>query len=83
MILQCYSVHDKAVGAFLQPFYMRSRGEAIRSFMDAVNAENSQFARNAGDYELYQCGEWEDGTGIFSSHPPERVISALECIKRE
>lgn len=82
-VLQCYSVHDKAVGSFMRPFYCLSRGEALRLFMDACQDEKQPFFRHAGDYVLYQCGEFEDGTGIFSSREPERVISALECVNKE
>lgn len=83
MVFQCYAILDKAVGSFLLPFYCKSRGEALRMFMDAVYDEKSQFARHAGDYTLYQCGEFEDGSGIFSSREPERVISALEVVSTE
>lgn len=82
MILQVYSVYDKAVAAYLNPFYARSRGEAIRSFMEACSDEKHQFARNAADYTLMYLGIWDDGSGMFtldSVGGPETVISALEA----
>jgi len=82
MILQIYSVYDKAVGAYLQPFYARSRGEAIRSFMDACNNEKHQFATSPADYQLMYLGLWDDDSGLFSlgnNTGPESVISALEA----
>lgn len=80
MVLQCYSVHDKAVGAFMPPFYAKSRGEAMRMFIDACSDANSNLSKHPADYVLFQCGEFEDGTGIFSSREPERVISSLEVV---
>lgn len=82
-ILKCFSVFDKAVGAFGRPFYTASRGEAMRVFMDAVNEDKSPFNKHPEDFLLFDVGEFEEGTGIFSSREPEKVISALECIRKE
>lgn len=80
MKLLVFSVLDKAVGAYLQPFYSRSAGEALRSFTDAANDEKSQFARHAEDYVLYKLGEFDDNTGFFHTGEPERIRSAFECM---
>lgn len=80
-ILQAYSVFDKAIGAFARPWYAAARGEAMRLFMDAVNDPASPFHKHPEDFILFQCGEFEDGTGIFSSHDPERVCSALDMLR--
>jgi hypothetical protein len=80
MRLKVYTVHDKAVGAFLQPFFSRSKGEAIRSFTEACNDANSQFNKHAGDYVLFELGEYDDGSSLFACSEPVRVISALECM---
>lgn len=76
MILQIYSVRDDAIGAFMNPFYTRSRGEALRSFQDAVNDPKSTFNSHVTDYNLYYLGEYDDNTGIFTPVPPDHVISA-------
>lgn len=78
MITPYFAVLDKAVGAFLPPFAQRSKGEAIRSFTDAVNDEKHQFSRHQGDYVLYSIGQFDDATGMFVAVEPERVIGALE-----
>src|SRR3954469_11190226 len=80
MRLQIFSVYDKAVQAFLQPFYSRSKGEAIRSFGEAVNDKEHPFAKHAADYSLMQLGEFDDQSGIFHTADPVRVISALESL---
>lgn len=74
-----FTVFDKAVGAYLQPFFSRSRGEALRSFSDAVNDSKSQFFVHPADFYLVFCGVFDDNSGIFSCADPERVISAVEC----
>ena len=75
------SVYDKAVGAFMPPFYVRSRGEAIRSFMDACADPKHQFVRNSGDYTLFQISVFDDASGAYEwANEPQRVMSALEAV---
>lgn len=80
MKLLIFTVYDKAVGAFLQPFYARSKGEALRQFTDACNDQSHQFCKHAADYTLMMLGEWDDASGIFDAADPARVIGALECL---
>lgn len=80
MISKVYSVLDKAVNAFLPPFFARARGEAIRSFSEAANDEKHQFRRHLDDYVLYELGEFNDAAGIFTCGEPVRIISARECL---
>lgn len=80
MNLQLYSVYDKAVGCFLPPFCCRSKGEAVRSFMAAVQNSNHEFAKSPSDFTLFYLGRFHDESGLCDSgQGPERIISALEC----
>lgn len=83
MRMQVYSIHDQAVKAFLLPFFVRARGEAIRSFTAAVNDEKSQFNRNYGDYTLFYLGDYDDTEGVFySAQPqPEPVVRAGDVLE--
>lgn len=83
MILQVFSVFDKTVNAFLQPFYCRSKGEAIRSFSEAVNDGSKPFGKYASDYFLASLGEFDDVTGLFLGGEPSRVIGAHEVLSDE
>lgn len=80
MQLGIYTILDKAVGAYMQPFYARTRMEAIRSFSDAVKAEGSKFGSHAEDYVLMYHGEWDDNSGLFSGVDPVRVVGAVEFV---
>lgn len=80
MKLHVYSVFDKAVGAYLQPFYARSNGEALRSFTEACNNGDSVFSKHALDYTLVRLGEFDDNSGVFNTVEPQRVVSATEVI---
>ncbi len=68
-----YSVFDSKVGAFLLPFFSRNRAVALRSFTTAVQDSDSDFHRYAGDYTLFEIGEWEPEKGIYT--PLESKLS--------
>ena len=78
MILKVFSVFDSAVGAYMQPFFMRSTGEAIRSFQDACSGDGKPFSRNSSDYTLFLLGEYDDAGAEFHCGPPQRIVNALE-----
>lgn len=83
MRLEAYSVFDKAVGAFLPPIFVRSRGEVLRTFDAACNDGSHQFARNVSDYTLFFLGYFNDSAGEFEidGQGPIKVVSALEVRK--
>lgn len=78
MIYEMYTVFDKAVRAYLPPFYCRSRGEALRSFTAAVNEKDHQFNKYVSDYTLYFVGTFDDHGAVVVAHEPQRIISAVE-----
>jgi len=81
MKLMIFSVLDNAVGAFLPPFMVRSRGEAIRSFSEVANDQKHQFHKNARDYVLHYLGEFDDTSGVFFTNEPERLLAAAELLE--
>lgn len=82
MILQCYSIYDKAISAFSRPFYAVAKGEAVRNFMDACNDPAVPFQKHPGDFTLFSCGSFDDSSGTFVPEEPVRIISALECVAK-
>lgn len=81
MILRIFTVYDAAVNAFMTPFFARSKGEAIRSFTQAVNDEKSQFNANPSDYGLWYLGDFDDDSGsVTPPNAPEKVIQAIEVL---
>jgi len=80
VILEAYSVLDRAVKSFLQPFFVRARGEALRSFTEVVNTKDHQFNKHATDYTLYYVGRFDDASGMFETVEPVRCVSGLEVL---
>lgn len=80
---EMYCVYDAAVKAFNRPMCFRSRGEALRSFMEACRDEKTEFWKHSSDYSLHFVGVFDDDSGsVVIPTAPERVISALECVER-
>lgn len=61
------AVFDSAVQAYSQPFFVRSTGEAVRSFSDEVNRPDQANAlyQHPDDYILWQLATFNDDEGIF------------------
>lgn len=82
MIQLVFTVFDSAAGAYLTPFFMSSRGLAIRSFKAAANDGNHQFGQYPKDYTLFHLGQYDDSDGSFSLVPtPEPMGKAIEYLE--
>lgn len=69
MNLILVAVRDRALEAFMRPFWMQTEGQAIRSFQDEVNRAEKDNPLNAhpDDYDLYVIGRFNDVDGSFVS----------------
>lgn len=67
MKLKIYSVYDSKVEAYLQPFFLRSRGEALRAFQEVCSDPKSKFFKHGGDYTLFEIGEYDEISGLIES----------------
>lgn len=84
MILRVFAIYDSKAEAFLQPFFMRQKGEAIRAFSDSVNDVKSNFNKYPEDFTLFEFGVFNDDSGVFEMLPTGvSVIKAIEVIKRD
>ncbi|QCQ84692.1 nonstructural protein [Blackfly microvirus SF02] len=75
MKLKIYSVLDSAVGAYLQPFFARSEGEAVRMLKLAVNDPASNFNKHAQDYTLAFLGSFDDETGDLENATRSNLLN--------
>lgn len=86
MIMQVYAVYDKKVGAYMMPQFFRTKGEALRAFMDAVASEAAPFRKHAEDYVFCCLGEYDDHSGSFANNTsngievPEIGMTALDAV---
>lgn len=74
-----FAIYDSKAEAYLQPFFAKTSGLAVRMFMQAANDEGSDFSRFAADYTLFEIGEFSEDSGLFESHEAFRSLGlALE-----
>lgn len=79
--INIFAVFDKKAVSYLQPFYFPQKGQAIRSFEDAVNDPQTSFNKHPEDYSLFKLGEFDDQSGIIKSSNPEFIEEALNLKK--
>ncbi len=83
MIVLAFSVFDAAAEAYMPPTFMQTKGQAIRSFADAVNEEGSAFGRHAADYTLFHVGMFDEQTGSLKPlATPDSLGNALQFVER-
>lgn len=75
------SVHDSKADAFLPPFVCRSKGEAIRSFTDAVQTPDHMFNKHPSDFTLFKVAGWDEFTGAVASCDKEAIVNGVEVLE--
>lgn len=79
-----FSVFDSKAQAFLQPIFATTRGVCLRMFIAAVNDEAHEFHKFAGDYTLFELGEFDEATGKFvSKATPESLLLAAAALEEK
>lgn len=78
-MLKLFSVFDSGVSAYLRPFWSDHKMNAIRSVTRLVNdtqTQDSIVADHPEQFVLFELGEFDEKTGVFTSHP---VPMSLGC----
>ncbi len=80
--MNIYTVYDSKAEAYLQPFYSRTAGEAIRNFETACNKSEHEFHIHAADYTLFEIGEFNETTGFIQRRQSHLNLgNALQYIR--
>lgn len=61
--MKIFAVYDSKAEAYLQPFFARTDGVALRMFGQAAQDEQHDFSKHAADYTLFCLGEFDEYTG--------------------
>lgn len=84
MIMKIFAVYDSAVAAYMSPFFMHSRGQALRAFADTAEDASSSIGKHPKDFTLFELGEYNDSTAGFSLYDtPHALGVALELLSSE
>lgn len=71
-----FTVFDKKLAAYMQPFFSPNTSTAIRAFADACQEPNSAFGKHPEDYNLVQIAEYEDQTAVIEPGNPVTIAEA-------
>lgn len=81
-MLKVFSVRDVKVEAYLPPFTMRSKGEALRGFADAVSSKDSALGQHPEDFVLFYLGEFDELTCKFDlTSAPVAMGTGVDFLK--
>ena len=60
-----FTVYDQKAVTFMPPFFVPSKGLAIRAFEDCINSEDHHFGKHPADYTLFSLGSFDTDLGEF------------------
>lgn len=78
--MKVFSVYDSKAEAHLNPFPMKTTGEALRAFESACKNPDSQFNKFPSDYTLKEIAVWDEITGSISSIQHAVIANASEYV---
>lgn len=81
--MRIFTVHDSKADAYLPPFYMRTKGEAIRAFETTVKDTNSQFNKYPADYTLVELGEFDEQSASICCHEKPLILENASTFSKQ
>ena len=76
----CFCVHDIKAETYLPPFFVPSRGLAIRAFEDCINSDDHHFGKHPADYTLFFLGVFDTDHGEFDQKTKQSVGNGVEFL---
>lgn len=78
-----FSVYDSKTGAYCAPFFMKARGEALRSFSDTAMGKDTLISSHPEDFTLFELGEYDDSCAKFTLYDtPVSLGVAIELLPK-
>ena len=72
-------MYDSKSETYSPPTMHPARGQAVRSFADAVNQEQGVIAQHPQDFTLFELGEFDQSTGeILLADAKVSVVNGLD-----
>lgn len=82
MIFKVFAIFDSKVEAYLQPFLLKSKGEAIRAITALCDDPQHNFSKYASDFTLFDLGTWDDATAKFDLLITPYSLGVLQEFKK-
>jgi len=65
MIREMFAIYDSKAEMFSDPFFRRTKGEALRDFAATCNDDKSKVHHNPEDFTLFYIAQYDDNKGMF------------------
>jgi hypothetical protein len=79
MKMQLFTIFDKKLEAYHQPFCLENENVALRQFQNMAKKESS-IADNPEDYSLWHTSTFETTTGETQTFEPKLLAKAHEFV---
>lgn len=84
MVVKIFNVYDCKSESYGTPFFVKSRGEALRGFGEVSNDVKSTIGKYPGDFTLFEVGEFDVVKGIWTIYPSKVNLGvAIEFVKEK
>lgn len=80
-VLVMVSIYDTKAEAWMTPLFFQSGAQALRSFGDAVNDGQSEFAKHPEDYCLFRLGTFSAASGEVTVETPSSLGLAVNLVR--
>ena len=76
-----YVLHDSKSETYTAPTVNPARGQAIRSFSDAVNEGKGVLSDHPEDFTLFEIGDYDELKGEITLYPAKQsVVNGLDVV---
>lgn len=82
-MVKLFTVYDSKAEAYMHPFVMRSRGEALRAWESEVNNEQSNFSRFPADFTLFEIGVFDEASGSVTMYESKVSLGVAVEFKKK
>lgn len=65
MILSVFTILDSKIGSYMNPFYAKNKGQALRDFIDLMKDSQSVISKHPEDYSLYEIGSFDQDSACL------------------
>lgn len=79
---KAYIIYDCKSESYSPPMLHLAVGDALRAFTQAANAQDNQIGLNPEDFSIFEIGEYDERTGIFTSYENRtHIANALDLVQ--
>lgn len=79
--MEVFAIRDRAMDAYLTPFFVPSVPYAVRSFTDQVNSKDSPMFAHPEDYDLYHIASYVEDTGCIIPNGELRCVCRAQDVR--